>query len=290
MNSQENQAYMVLCTTSQLAQLIDDKELVIIDCRFDLAKPNWGFDNYKIGHIPGAFFANLDNDLAGVITSKTGRHPLPDQEEFVRKLDHWGINNNSQVVVYDTTGGAFAARLWWMLKYYGHKQVAVLDGGLQKWINDGYSISLGNEILKRHGVSFIPAIDKTCEVSTVEIEQLRLNSTILIIDARTPQRYRGETEPIDTVAGHIPGAINRFHGDNLSLDRSFKSPGNLRTEFETLLHGRSPENVIIYCGSGVTSCHHLLAMEIAGLSGARLYVGSWSEWIRDPNHPIATIE
>jgi thiosulfate/3-mercaptopyruvate sulfurtransferase len=290
MNSHQNQAYTVLITTGQLTQLDNEKDLIIIDCGFDLSKPDWGFDNYKINHIPGALYAHLDNDLSGVKTSKTGRHPLPDQNVFLEKLNQWGINRNSQVVVYDTSGGAFAARLWWMLKNYGHLQTAVLVGGLQKWMRDGYPVSAGVEKPKRSVIPFIPAIDQTHVVTTSEIEQLSLNPAFLIIDARAPQRFRGETEPIDPVAGHIPGAVNRFHGDNLSLDGTLKPAELLRFEFDTLLQGRSPENVIVYCGSGVTSCHHLVAMEAAGLPGARLYAGSWSEWIRDPAHPIATGE
>jgi thiosulfate/3-mercaptopyruvate sulfurtransferase len=287
MKSLENRAYTDLITTGQFAHLIDRKNLVIIDCRFDLAKPDWGLENYKKGHIPGAFYAHLNQDLSGAITTETGRHPLPGQDEFIKKLDLWGVNNKSQVVVYDTTGGAFAARLWWMLKYYGHSKAAVLDGGLSKWMDDGYPISSGVEISNGLGVHFIPEIDPTRMVSTAEIEQLYINSATLIIDARALQRFRGEIEPIDPVAGHIPGAVNRFHVDNLSQSGTLKSAEILKNEFAALLHGRSPENVIVYCGSGVTSCHHLLAMEIAGLPGARLYVGSWSEWIRDPAHPVA---
>jgi thiosulfate/3-mercaptopyruvate sulfurtransferase len=290
MKTNESQPYTNLISTSQLAQLIDDENLVIVDCRFDLAKPDWGFEDYQLRHIPGALFTHLNNDLAGPITTYTGRHPLPDQDEFVKKLNLWGINQKSQVVAYDTSGGAFAARLWWMLKYYGHEHAAVMNGGLSKWIHDGYPISTGVDLPKRSNVPFKPKIDPTRVVSTSDIERLRLNSSFLLIDARAPQRFRGEFEPIDLVAGHIPGAVNRFHGDNLSLEGSLKPVEILKIEFKALFQGVSPDNAIVYCGSGVTSCHHLLAMDIAGLKGARLYVGSWSEWIRDPAHPIATVE
>jgi thiosulfate/3-mercaptopyruvate sulfurtransferase len=290
MNSRQKQAHTVLITTSQLAQLYNDKDLIIIDCRFDLSKPDWGFDNYKINHIPGAFYAHLDNDLSGEKTSKTGRHPLPDKDVFLGKLNYWRIGQNSQVVVYDTVGGAFAARLWWMLKYYGHQQAAVLDGGLQKWMRDGYPVLTGVEAPKGSDILFLPTIDQMRVVTTSEIEKLRSNPAFLIIDARTPQRFRGEIEPIDPIAGHIPGAVNRFHGDNLSIDGTMKPAEILKIVFSKLLNGKSPENVVVYCGSGVTSCHHLLAMEAAGLPGARLYAGSWSEWIRDPTHTIATGE
>jgi thiosulfate/3-mercaptopyruvate sulfurtransferase len=175
-----------------------------------------------------------------------------------------------------------------MQKYYGHQNAAVLDGGLKKWIDDGFPISSGIEVTKGYGIPFISEIDPTRVLETKDIEQLRLNPDILLIDARSSQRFRGEIEPIDPIAGHIPGAVNRFHGENLSEGGSMKPVELLKAEFEELLHGRSSQNVIVYCGSGVTSCHHLLAMEVAGLTGARLYAGSWSEWIRDPSHPIVT--
>jgi len=290
MKTHESQPYTNLISTSQLAQLMGDENLVIVDCRFDLLNPDWGFEDYQLAHIPGAFYTHLNNDLAGPITPYAGRHPLPDQDEFVRKLNSWGINQKSQLVAYDISGGAFAARLWWMLKYYGHEQVAIMDGGLSKWIRDGYPISTGVELPKESNAPFKPKIDPTRVVSTSDIERFRLNSSFLLIDARAPQRFRGKFEPIDPVAGHIPGAINRFHADNLSPDGTMKPAEILKSEFEALLQNIPPDKAIVYCGSGVTSCHHLLAMELAGLKGARLYAGSWSEWIRDPAHPIATVE
>jgi len=275
-----------LITTSQLLEL-RKPGWVIIDCRFDLSKPDWGFLNYQEGHLPGAIYAHLDHDLSGRVTQHTGRHPLPEPGKFTNKITSWGIKVNTQVIVYDTTGGSNAVRLWWLLRYYGHNQVAVLDGGYPKWLHENRPIQSGTNYAIPASVPFSPSIHSEMLVSTEEVEKLHQNPAYIFIDARAPQRFSGETEPIDPVAGHIPGALNRFHGNNLTSEGVLKSPSLLRAEFAQLLKDIPPENIVVYCGSGVTSCHHLLAMEIAGLKGARLYAGSWSEWIRDPSRPIA---
>jgi thiosulfate/3-mercaptopyruvate sulfurtransferase len=275
-----------IISVDQLDQYYQDTSWVIVDCRFELLSPDWGFADYQRAHIPGAVYAHLDKDLAAPITPQSGRHPLPSPESFNKKLEEWGILPASQVVVYDTSGGGIAGRLWWMLRLFNHMAVALLDGGFQKWVEDGHPVRGGietREMVNRK----IPDLQPDLFVNADGIERMRQDPNYRLIDARTPERYRGETEPIDTIAGRIPGAVNRFHGQNLQPDGTFKPAAELRQEFQSLLDDTSPENAVVYCGSGVTSCLHLIAMDVAGLHGAKLYVGSWSEWIRDPHRPKA---
>lgn len=279
-------SYHTIISPSALANSLQTKDWAIVDCRFDLAQPGWGEEDYQKGHIPGAVYAHLDRDLSSPVTPQTGRHPLPEIDVFSKRLGMWGISNQTQVVVYDTTGGAYAGRLWWMLRLLGHRRVAVLDGGYQRWIKEGFPTAKGNET--RPNEKFEPLPDWNMVIDTEGVEKILRDAGFLIIDARAPERFRGEKEPIDPVAGHIPGAVNRFHGANLDSDGKFLPAEELHKEFSLLL-GKTPgERTVVYCGSGVTSCHHLLAMEIAGITGARLYAGSWSEWIRDPNRPVKT--
>jgi len=274
-------------SNEMLINHLDDPNWLVLDCRFDLADTGWGFTNYQLGHIPGAVYVHLNDDLSGQITPETGRHPLPEPRIFASKLAKWGIVPGKQVVVYDQGGGAFASRLWWMLRAIGHNGAALLDGGLPKWINDNHPLSKGIEFPQSHSIA-LPDVsfDPHLWVKTEEVINFIRSPHNLLIDARAPERFNGEVEPIDLVAGHIPGAINRFYGLDLNPDGTFKSPEVLREEFLALLKGIPPENTIIYCGSGVTSCHLAAAMEMAGLKGARLYAGSWSEWIRDPGRPL----
>jgi thiosulfate/3-mercaptopyruvate sulfurtransferase len=274
-----------LISAEELHAQIQPDSWVIVDCRFDLADPNWGFQGYQEGHIPGAVYAHLDHDLAGPITPDSGRHPLPTVDDMASRIGSWGISDTTQVVVYDTSGGAYAVRLWWLLRFLGHAAVAVLNGGFQKWQQAGLPIAVGIEQAKP--AAFIPRPDWSMVADADEVERIRQSANHMLIDARAAERYRGEREPIDPVAGHIPGAVNRFHGMNLGPDGLFLSPAALRAQFKDLVGQVSPENVVVYCGSGVTSIHHILAMEIAGLPGARLYPGSWSEWIRDKKRPVA---
>jgi thiosulfate/3-mercaptopyruvate sulfurtransferase len=275
-----------LISTSQFTE--DRKpDWVIIDCRFNLSQPDWGFQNYQEGHLPDAIYAHLNHDLSGKVTGQTGRHPLPDPGAFARKITSWRIQADTQVVVYDTTGGSFAARLWWLLRYYGHSQVALLDGGYPTWLHEIRPIQTGVFHPTPAPFPFVPSIHAEMLVSAGDVEKMRQDPAYLLIDARAPQRFSGETEPIDPVAGHIPGAINRFHAKDITPSGEFKPLLRLRSEFDQLLNGTPAQNVVVYCGSGVTSCHLLLAMEMVGLTGARLYAGSWSEWIRDPSRPIA---
>jgi thiosulfate/3-mercaptopyruvate sulfurtransferase len=275
--------YTHLISTHQLAEHYQEPKWVIVDCRFDLVNPDWGSRDYQRAHIPGAVYAHLDNDLAGPITPATGRHPLPSPIQFKQKLEGWGIQPDSQVVAYDTTGGSFAGRLWWLLRFFNHPAVAVLDGGIGKWVDDGYPLKEGIEVREPVKRAEPLSIQTELLVNADEVERIRQAPTYRLIDARAPERFRGEMEPLDPVAGHIPGAFNRFHGQNLGADGVFKPVNQLRQEFQDILEGVPPEQAVVYCGSGVTSCHHLIAMEAAGLPGAKLYVGSWSEWIRDPS-------
>ncbi len=264
----------------------NDPSWALVDCRFDLKQPEWGIANYRQGHIPGAVYAHLDRDLAGpIVPGKTGRHPLPDLQIFKDKLSQWGIDGETQVIVYDTSGGAYAARLWWMLRFLGHYAVAVLDGGYQAWQAAGYPVMQGDETRIHKNFTGEPHWDMVA--SSEEVERIRQDPDYRLIDARAAERYRGEVEPIDPVAGHIPGAVNRFHGANLAPDGKFLSDNSLRSDFKMLLGDVKPEHAVVYCGSGVTSCHHLVAMEKVGLKGAKLYIGSWSHWITDRKRPIS---
>lgn len=253
----------------------------IFDCRHDLAKADLGESQYKETHIPGALFAHLDRDLSGKKTGSNGRHPLPEPQDFEKWLERTGLTPADQAVCYDAGSGAMAARLWWMLRWIGHDNVAVLDGGFAKWTKEGRPVAVEIPIFTPLNYPIRPRANWAVDVSQVE---KGLGRTVLL-DARAPARYRGEQEPIDPVAGRIPGAKNRFNMDNLSAQGTFKSAEELKKEFKSVLGSRSPAEVVHYCGSGVAACHNLLAMEIAGLKGGKLYAGSWSEWARDPSRP-----
>ncbi len=277
--------FTTLISTTELAQHLADPTWVIVDCRFDLAHPDWGEAGYQEAHIPRSAYAHLDRDLAGPLSPQTGRHPLPDIQQAAQTFGKWGIQQQTQVVVYDTSGGAYAVRLWWLLRWLGHPAVAVLDGGFQKWQREDRPVTQGSE--SNPPVQFSSKVNPALVAEVDEVERIRQNLDYCLVDARTAERFRGEHEPIDPVAGHIPGAVNRFHGLNLSPEGTFLSPQTLRAQFEELIGSTPPERVIVYCGSGVTSIHHILAMELAGMPGARLYPGSWSEWIRDPDRAIS---
>ncbi|MBM4207584.1 MAG: sulfurtransferase [Gammaproteobacteria bacterium] len=277
--------YQTIISAEQLIAHINDLDCVIIDCRFSLADTEAGFTAYRHGHIPNARYAHLDHDLSSQITAFTGRHPLPYRTAFINKLAQWGINNNSQVVVYDDVGGAFAGRLWWLLRYTGHEKVAVLDGGLQQWQKRGYPITTALPNIKPG--TFRAYINENHVLSALDVENGLARKDVCLIDARTPERFHGKQEPIDPVAGHIPGAINRPFQLNLNSESLFLPADVLRQQFSQLIGGKQPEQTVHMCGSGVTACHNLLAMEIAALPGSKLYAGSWSEWIRNKNRPVA---
>ena len=279
--------YQTIISTEELAKHTGDPSWLIFDCRFDLARPVWGFMDYQLAHLPGAIYADLNRDLSGQVTPETGRHPLPDPVLFSKKCAQWGIDPGKQVIVYDISGGGYASRLWWMLRALGHPAVALLDGGFPQWLIEGRPVETG--IIQPQSSQFLYPADfsKQGWVNTKEVTSLISDPHIVLVDARAPERFRGEIEPIDPAAGHIPGAVNRFHGLNLAADGRMKSKQELETEFGALFMGKNPHNVIVYCGSGVTSCHHLLALEFIGISGVKLYPGSWSEWIRNVDHPQA---
>jgi thiosulfate/3-mercaptopyruvate sulfurtransferase len=277
--------YSEFITTGQLAELVADPLWVIVDCTFDLAEPGWGEENYLEGHIPGAVYAHMDLDLSGPITPSTGRHPLPDPQKMAEKLSQWGIGPSSQVVVYDTANGAFASRLWWMLHYYGHERAAILEGGYAKWISEDRPLVPGKEH-PHSPAHFTVNLRPEMVAAWGEVDKIRSDPHWKLVDARSAVRFRGEQEPIDKVAGHIPGALNRFHGENLNSDGTLLAQAELRRQFNNLLGETPPEKTIVYCGSGVTSCLHIAVMQHAGLGLPRLYAGSWSEWIRDPSRAI----
>jgi thiosulfate/3-mercaptopyruvate sulfurtransferase len=253
----------------------------VFDCRHDLMKPEAGEQMYRDGHVPGALFAHLDHDLSAPKSGTNGRHPLPDPAKFIAWLGAQGLKKTDTVVCYDGGPGAMAARLWWMLRWVGHDSVAVLDGGLAKWKKEGRPVSA--EVPKFPGTTYAGVVRPDMAVDVAHVEK-HLGKE-LMLDARAPARWRGETEPIDPEAGRIPGSLNRFNSDNLTPESVHKSPAELRKAFETVLAGRAPGEVVHSCGSGVAACHNLLAMQVAGLKGAKLYAGSWSEWIADPKRP-----
>lgn len=278
-----------LIDVATLRAMLGAERLAIIDCRFDLMNPESGRQAYLTAHIPGARYADLNRDLSAPIGPGTGRHPLPAAEEVVRTLGRLGIGNSSRVVVYDAANGSFAARLWWMLRWLGHESVTVLDGGFQAWTAQGAPLESGDPVSGAAlpaAAPFIPKLDAGKVVSTAEIERGLESGTPVLIDARAAERFAGSVEPIDSVAGHIPGALNHPFTQNLAADSRFLPPAELRARWRERLAGRPASEIAAMCGSGVTACHHLLGLEIAGLPGARLYAGSWSEWIRDPRRPV----
>ena len=281
--------YTDLISTTDLVNNLHNDNLVIVDCRFDLTNPEQGFKDYLSAHVPGSFYANLDKDLASPVTSQSGRHPLPDKDAFSKMLAGWGVNDQSQIVAYDQVGGSMAVRLWWLLRYFGFNRVAILDGGIKQWVSENRPM---DDILPKLRVNAsLPSLtpNPNMLVTTQEMTKLLNSPDFLIIDARSPERYMGQSETIDKIAGHIPGAINRFHGLNLNYLGLMKSSEKLRQEYLSLIDHHAYNKVVVYCGSGVTSCHLILAMKIAGIDGPRLYLGSWSEWIRDPGRPVITI-
>jgi thiosulfate/3-mercaptopyruvate sulfurtransferase len=276
--------YRTLIDVATLAAL---EAPLILDCRFNLADTAAGERAYAQSHLPGAVYAHLDRDLSSPITPSTGRHPLPDPAQLMAKLQAAGLSERRQVVVYDDAGGAIAARAWWLLRWLGHEAVALLDGGWQAWCEAGQP--LRSDAAKT--LSATQAVDITpltaLQIDVEALQQALDAGQVLLFDARAGERYRGEVEPLDPVAGHVPGAVNAPLTDNLA-DGRFLPPAQLRQRWLTRLDGAAPETVVHMCGSGVTACHNLLAMEHAGLCGSRLYAGSWSEWIRDPGRAVAT--
>jgi thiosulfate/3-mercaptopyruvate sulfurtransferase len=278
----------LLVTAEELIAHIGDAGWRIFDCRHDLQNTEYGQQAYLKGHIPGALFLHLDRDLSGEKTGRNGRHPLPDPVVFAKRMGECGVGPDTQVVAYDNEGGIFASRLWWMLRWLGHDKVALLDGGLPGWRRAKQALIA--DLPQITPATFVPRPQPMIVDVNFVLSQLP-SLRGMILDARAPERFSGEEETLDPVGGHIPGAVNRFYFDNLDdAGCYFKPADELRTEFEALLTGRDPARIVQQCGSGVTACHNLLAMEIAGLNGSKLYPGSWSEWCADPSRPIATGE
>ena len=275
----------LLVSTGELAGHLGDAGWIVFDTRHDLASPDKGRALYAQGHVPGAYFLHLDHDLSGPKSGRNGRHPLPDIHDFAKRINACGVTPETQVVAYDDIGGNFAVRLWWMLRWLGHDKVALLDGGFPLWQKEGRPVT--QEVPPPRAGSFVPRPHLGWTVDLPFVERFRADPSIRLLDARAPERFHGKTEPIDPVAGHIPGAINRFWKDNLEADGRFKSPAQLRAEFDALL-GADAESAVHMGGSGVTACHNAFAMELAGLAGGRLYPGSWSEWCSDRSRPVAT--
>lgn len=275
--------WTTLISVEEFAETID--RCVVIDARHDLMIPAAGRAAYDDGHIPGAFFLSQETDLSGAKNGRNGRHPLPDREALAAKLRATGLEPGRQLVVYDAQNGMFASRVWWLARWIGHDAVAVLDGGIEAWRKAGFPVTTESPTPRTGGLTVADQL-----ATVVEADQILAEigtGRRLVVDARGPERYRGELEPLDPVAGHIPGAVNRPSQLNLRPDGRFKPGPVLRHEFETLLAGRQAAELVHACGSGISACHNLLAMEFAGLSGSALYPGSWSEWCSDPSRPVA---
>jgi thiosulfate/3-mercaptopyruvate sulfurtransferase len=279
-----------LIEPAELSRHLGDADWAIVDCRFDLARPEWGAQAFAASHIPHAHYAHLDQDLSGPRTARSGRHPLPQVEVLAATFGRLGIDERVQVIAYDQGSGAYAARLWWLLRWLGHTRVAVLNGGLAAWERAGLPLATANEL--RAPRRFTARPDPRLLASAAEVAAAVRSGALtggqeLLVDARSADRFAGENETIDPVAGHIPGARNHPFAANLDAQGRFLEPGQLQHLWENTLRGVSPQRLIAMCGSGVTACHNLLALETAGRPGARLYAGSWSEWITDPAHPLA---
>jgi thiosulfate/3-mercaptopyruvate sulfurtransferase len=275
----------ILVSPEELAGHLDDPDWVVFDTRHDLGDVEKGRRAYAVGHVPGAYFMHLDEDLSSPKTGKNGRHPLPGLAGFTDRMNASGVRPRTQVVIYDDAGGSLAARLWWLLRWLGKDPVALLDGGFAAWQQEGRPIS--QEVPAPRKGNFAPRPHLGWTVDAPFLERFHDDAAVRLLDARSAERFAGTQEPIDPVAGHIPGAINRFWKDNLAPEGRFKPVEMLRKEFDILLAGAAPSQSVNMCGSGVTACHNIFAMELAGLPGARLYPGSWSEWCAESTRPMA---
>lgn len=277
--------FTTLVDAPTLAAHLDDADWLVVDCRHDLADSTAGRRAYANGHAPGAHFLHLDDDLSGPRNGHNGRHPLPDAETLAQRLGELGIDATIQVVAYDDAGGMFAARLWWLLRWLGHTRVAVLDGGLTAWRAAG--LPLDTAVPTPSPRHFSPRHQADMTIAVEDVMQHLDSGRQQLIDARSPDRFRGENETLDPVGGHIPGALNHFFRNNLAPDGRFLPAASLRQQFEALLAPHAGKRIVHQCGSGVTACHNILAMTHAGLEAGRLYPGSWSEWCADPARPVA---
>ena len=280
--------YKTVISVNDLKNNINNKDFLIFDSRCDIKDSGYGIDSYTEGHIENAIFIDVDTDLASEKRPGTGRHPLPDVDTFSNKLCHWGMNNNKQVVVYDDAGGAFAARMWWMLRWLGHEAVAVLDGGLNSWVKDGNKLVTTPTVFEKS--YFEPNIQENMIATVKDVEEAQFKMNTIILDARSKERYEGLNDPIDPIAGHVPGAISHPLGTNLDRTAKFRTKEDLKHNFSKIANDMVDREIISMCGSGITACHNILALEICGVRNVKLYVGSWSEWITDSNRNIVTIK
>ena len=278
--------FRTLIDPAALALHLDDPDWAIIDCRFDINDIAKGEVQYREAHIPRARYAHLDKQLSGPKTGANGRHPLPESDTLRRDLGLLGIGPDTQVIAYDADNSTYAARLWWLLRWLGHDAVAVLDGGYACWCREGHPVRTGTEAFEP--VEFSGTPRKGWWLTAKEVSDGLRDPARVLIDSRAADRYHGITETIDKVAGHIPGAANFFFQQNLTAEKTFKAPDEIKAQWAPVLDGLDPTDLVVYCGSGVTACNNLLALEHAGLHGARLYPGSWSEWSADIDRPIAT--
>jgi thiosulfate/3-mercaptopyruvate sulfurtransferase len=279
-------ALRTLVDVDTLAAHLDDPRWVVLDCRFELTRPTWGEEGFAVGHIPGAQYAHLDRDLASAPTSTSGRHPLPVPETFAALARRWGINTDTQIVVHDQASGVYAARAWWLFRWLGHESVAVLRGGLAAWTANGRSLTTATASRATGNFVARPQTNWTVTVDDVldSVESHRLH----VVDGRGADRFAGQNETMDPIAGHVPGAVNHPFASNFAADGTWLPEAELRARWEKTLQGRPANEVVTMCGSGVSACLNLLALETLGIQGARLYTGSWSEWVRDPSRPVAT--
>ena len=278
--------YDKIVSCAELAKHLADPDWIILDCQHDLINHAFGREAYAREHIPGARFVAMEGDMAGTKSGSNGRHPLPTPAALESVFGRLGVGVGRQVVAYDGSQNNYAGRVWWTLNWLGHHTVAVLDGGLGKWKADGHALTTALPVPRAAAFTARPDDSRKVDVATIVANLGKPGMTI--VDARTAERYNGTTEPIDPVAGHIPGALLRFGKNNVNVDGTYKSAAVLRAEFAQLLGNTPPEQVVHQCGSGVSACNNLIAMELAGLGGAKLYVGSWSEWCADPARPVAT--
>lgn len=276
--------FQTLISPMELSASIDHKNWIICDCRFDIHNPELGHRSYLEGHLPSAIYVDLNKDMSIPPEGTNGRHPLPDEDKLIGLVEALGISNHAQVVVYDDDGGGIAARLWWILKYLGHDTVALLDGGIQAWISSGFSIT--RVVNPPRKAQFRANLQKDRLVTVEQLQALLSQGSHLLLDSRAPERYRGDEEPLDPVGGHIPGAHNRYWRENLGSSDAFKPAPALRKELRLFVGDSEVEDAIVYCGSGVTACHNILAFVHAGYPMPRLYVGSWSEWSSDPGRAV----
>ena len=281
-------SYQTIISVDDLKINLANNNWVIFDCRFSLKNPNKGREMFNQGHILGAQFADMDTDLASPKTETSGRHPLPNPDSLIEKLRRWGVNNDSQVICYDDISGAFAARMWWLMRWLGHEDVAVLDGGIEKWAAKNQPIE--TDARTKVAGNFSGTANNKLWVDVEYVQQELIQGKIKLLDARTPERFTATDKKTDPVPGHIPGAKNLPFSGNLNKQGLFLSSEELHARFAPLSSHPSDAQVICMCGSGVTACHNLLAMSIAGLPEARLYVGSWSQWIKDKSRPVAVGE